>query len=166
LAVNAGLVLSQSSSEYQFGPGWWLLVIGGLVLAAGGVVGTRPLFFPRPRLVWDRQSLPSAVVVLLAGLAWTFFRGVDLANPVWWAYLPALSIPLLAVCLPVTILSLDGQQRLWACAAVSAACLYGITWGAHVMTGPGGSFGGPAGKGFICATIMLAASCFALSRRR
>jgi hypothetical protein len=133
LALSAGLVTGTALTQVDLilatgsffanediydvpGPGWWAAAAATVAMVVCVVVVLRgPGFRERPRLRWDWRAIAATVVVILALAA--KLNAFDVAWP--WFSQNVAAMLLAAACLPMTLLALNGPQRLLGLTAVS-----------------------------------------------
>jgi hypothetical protein len=124
LVSSAGLFLDPDVG-YRTGPGWWLLLVGALVLATGvAAIVSRPSFRARPFLRQDRVAMIAAVVVAASVACWVFVVHSIPLDVGWWLYVKAPGLVLTAACLPLAVLRLDRRMRCVSLVAVTTCGLW------------------------------------------
>ena len=124
LVSSAGLFLDPDVG-YRTGPGWWLLLVGALVLATGvAAIVSRPSFRARPVLRQDRVAMIAAVVVAASVACWVFVVHSIPLDVGWWLYVKAPGLVLTAACLPLAVLRLDRRMRCVSLVAVTTCGLW------------------------------------------
>jgi hypothetical protein len=124
LVSSAGLFLDPDVG-YRPGPGWWLLLVGALVLAAGvAAIVSRPPFCARPVLRQDRVAMIAAVVVAASVACWVFVVHSIPLDIGWWLHVKAPGLVLTAACLPLAVLRLDRRMRCVSLVAVTTCGLW------------------------------------------
>jgi hypothetical protein len=121
---SAGLFLDPDVG-YRPGPGWWLLLVGALVLATGvAAIMSRPSFRARPVLRQDRVAMIAAVVVAASVACWVFVVQSIPLDVGWWLYVKAPGLLLTVACLPLAVLRLDRRMRCVSLVAVTTCGLW------------------------------------------
>jgi hypothetical protein len=121
LVLASGGYWADPDTDETPGPGWWVQVVGTVVLIACVVVLLRgQVLRGRPRLRRDWRALVAAVLVFAALLLW-----LDAYGDYWvWFAQNEPVLLLAAVCLPLSLLDLSPAQRLFGLVAVSVLGLW------------------------------------------
>jgi hypothetical protein len=118
LLMSGGVFLDQDTG-YRPGPAWWLILLAASLLAVGvaAVVAT-PSLRKRPHRRRARRAVGGVVLVLAAAVIWALLGDVNPAFG-WWTYVQFAGLLLCLACLPVALLDLDPEQRVFGLSAVT-----------------------------------------------
>jgi hypothetical protein len=166
--VSSGGLFLDPDVGYRPGPGWWLLLVGALVLATGvAAIVSRPSFRARPVLRRDRVAMIAAVAVAASVACWVFVVHSVPLDVGWWLYVKAPGLLLAAACLPLTVLRLDRRMRCVGLVAVTTCGLWLLALLGEAARDPIAELGpGAALAGVAAVVASLAAAYVAQLVRR